>query len=161
MEEIELNGESYVLKSKLEELQQAQKDKEFRKRNDGLMDLTNVAMMLILDETEEIRDVIELKSPPLVMKRSCVLDEECKEVQISWDKSKIFTPNQTRISLEFVEWAQKIASTFYHKKSKSKMSFLLYEGWNQEEKKFLKDYPVMLVYERLAFVIAPRVETGD
>jgi hypothetical protein len=146
MEEIELNGKKYVLKETSEI------------KNQGVMDVGNVCMLTEFPSDTEKNNIIKFSKPNLCFKLSFSEDDN-KDAYYSFDKEIVITPNKTKVSSEMIEMCRKVLALMCYNKKYSNTKLTYYEGWDENEEKFKKDYPIYVTDLSRGFIIAPRVDS--
>lgn len=147
MEEIELNGKKYVLKT----------DAISEESNGGIMDSTNC--FIILSGLDEKEGIMKTKKPNLNFKYSC----EYKDLKVNIKHENIYTPRNTKLDFELVKRATRVLNELTGNNAKEEMDFKIYEAWEEELKQYKKDFPV-LFYDKVqgyGFTLAPIRDNKD
>lgn len=78
-----------------------------------------------------------------------------KEIQRPGFDGDVFVFSKTRFSKEFIDKAVETAKPLFPNRP------VIYLRWDEEKKAYVENHPCLLIFGRLCFVLAPRVEDGD
>ena len=154
---LKIDGIEYIKLSKFKELEKKkvtikEVEKELDLKEYIIMDPANVGCIYPIKKGME--DVDEIDTTLGFFKK---VDKP--KITLDYDSLKdgdVLTINGTRISKEFVDQIKKIASVWF---SNSPEIFMYYD---KDKKEFLKDNPVMFLFDySMCFIIAPRVDGED
>ena len=141
-DEITIDGKKYAL---------VKKEEPKNNKRQLFMSASNV-MGFYIDNNLDYEEEFKAIGLDLTFKK--VGEEEVLNTNIGSNNYEL--PNGTKISKQYVDYAQKIFNALYGKKKKVTHEFSVYAMKNDKEET-PKDSPVALVKERAVCIIAPRV----
>jgi len=141
--EVKIDDKVYVLKESIKE------------REIGVMDSANVSLFVRIDTSWRTGDeFIQLPKPKMLFKCNGTINE----CTLDFGKTGIKTKNNTKIGYDIYLIACRLINAIRLEKTNKPLEFSVYEGWNETEKVFKKDFPVLLEYCDYGVLIAPRVD---
>lgn len=145
--EIKINEKTYVWKDSV------------KVKDVGIMDAANVFMFIkIYDDYEEKDEIIRIPKPSLVFKHFCEYESE-EFVYFNKEKFIVIEDNhKNKYPLKCKKSFDKIIAGMNWNKAVKDNNVQIYLGYDEETKKFKKDYPCLLAFDGYGLILAPRVE---
>jgi hypothetical protein len=161
MEEINLNGKVYILKSDVEaeriDTADLRNKAVLNKKRMGVMEVSNVMWVGRYEDEDVNEEVLTHPYFPNALKyyknngyiSECITD---------FEQERITTKTGTLLSYEYYKKARTILRELSCDKKAD--NFEVWEVWDPEKKVFKGFYPVLFVSHNYCFMVAPRIETG-
>ncbi len=151
---IEIDGEEYIKHSKYKELKEEKMNVQtFSVKDYLILDPANVcAIYPLVKKEDEIGEELEIENIGTFRK---VKDPEIKLDYDNLEDGEVINIDGSRYSKKYIDGMKKIGKVWFQEQP------VIYEVWDKDKEKFLKDNPILFVFgERLCLLLAPRVEDG-
>jgi len=153
MKTIELNNEKYVLKSEYDSLSKKKEKTNYDPKDYMISDGSMILAIIPLIKNSE-------ESPEALWKANALGHKYYREVSQSKISSngidsEVYTISQTRFAREYINQAKSCANVIWDEELK------IFLPWDKNESRFVEDNPCILVFDKLCFVLAPRIEVDE
>lgn len=152
MEEMTINGKVYVPKESIEKVSKDQKKKG------TLIDPANVMMLILLPEEPDVKKVLKLEHPAdMTFKFAGEFNDGETVIDTLGAEYYRDVKTKTKFSKDYFGRARKTYLSWMGMTNKANVGSL-WISYNEEKKEFVKDMPVVFQYDRMIFLLAPRVD---
>jgi hypothetical protein len=111
------------------------------------------------DITDDVLNICSEESPEKSFYGSYkqVENKDIHFQNIGLDIGDVIILSKTRFSREMIDKSKKTAKHFFFSEQKP----LFYIKWDKEKNEFIEDYPCLIVYSKLVFILAPRIRDEE